>query len=178
MYGLIFLLLCFFDSSPKENILIEDFTDFVEINHVYQLNDKKEIQKRFIQIIWWEWRNTVLLPEKDMFGQETGDWRSGSGFVVRDYRIISSNGKEKIRITPHLQKDRWISLFYDEKDRCLRRVVSKFKVISHTMYDKEIINRKIVQQDSRNKLTKPDTHGRMIGITREIEELIDTNPEP
>ena len=120
MYGLIFLLLCFFDSSPKENILIEDFTDFVEINHVYQLNDKKEIQKRFIQIIWWEWRNTVLLPEKDMFGEETGDWRSGSGFVVRDYRIISSNGKEKIRITPHLEKGRWISLFYDEKPHYAR----------------------------------------------------------
>jgi hypothetical protein len=171
MYVLIFILISFFDSSPNENIIIEDSSDIVEINHVYEINDKKEVQKRFVQIIWWEWRNTVLLPEKNLIGEKTGDWYSGSDFVVKDYRITYSRGEEKVRLTPYREKDRWISLFYDESDKCVRKVMSNSRIVTHTLYDREVKNREIVKQDLRNRLTKPDTNV----IMREIEELIDAD---
>tara|TARA_R110002051_G_scaffold32786_7_gene74022 strand:- start:2750 stop:3286 length:537 start_codon:yes stop_codon:yes gene_type:complete len=178
MYAFLLYLTLLLDSSPTENIVIEDSSDFVEINHIYEIDDKKQIRKRMTQIIWWEWKYPVLLPEKNNIGEETGSWYRSGSFIVRDYRVTWANHSDRRQITPYRQGKYWISLFYDDQDKCFRRVISKWIITTHSMQDREIENRKILQQSLRNRLTKPDTHGRMIRITSEIEELIDANPQP
>ena len=45
--------------------------------------------------------------------------------------------------------------------------------ITHTLYDPEVLNGKIVQIDSRRELTKPDRYDRLKKIPQEIVDLID-----
>ena len=69
---------------PDNNLRpIEDSSSYVEVNHVYYKNEDDQIYKRFIQVIWWEWRDVLLLPVLNNLGEETGEWRSSSGFDMR-----------------------------------------------------------------------------------------------
>ena len=45
--------------------------------------------------------------------------------------------------------------------------------ITHTLYDPEQLNTRIVKDDSRKELTKPDRHVRIKKIPQEIIDLID-----
>lgn len=173
MYGLFFLLVLLLDGTPNENLIIKDTSDFVEINHVYRTDDKKQQEKRMIQIIWWEWKYPILMPEKNIVGQNTGNWYNGGTFVVKDYRIMWANNRESRSITPRLHRRKWICLFYDDGDRCIRQITSRWVIITHTMYDREVVNREILENSLRNRLTKPDRDVRMRRISQEIEDLID-----
>ena len=63
------LFLAFLSSDPLGDSIISDTSSHVEINHVYRYNEgDKQYEKRMIQIIWWEWRDSVLLEEKDILG--------------------------------------------------------------------------------------------------------------
>lgn len=153
------LLLCsLFGGDPNDRLIVKDSSSYVEINHVYREDSDGKITKRMTQIIWWEWRNQLLLPEKDKTGKNTGNWFRGSGFVVKDYRVtvsFSSMPNVVREITPRRSGDKWVCLFYDKDSQCIRSVVSKWMRTTHTLYDREVEDRDIFNMDFRTKLTKP-----------------------
>ncbi len=98
----------------------------------------------------------LLLPVLNNLGEETGEWRSSSGFVVKDFRVTHTGTplELKKRISPYREGDKWICLFYDKKYNCFRKVSSGWFTISHTMGDREMENRKILNIDLRKGLSK------------------------
>ena len=51
-------------STPNE-YTVKDSCAYVEINHVYNIDDEAgKATLRMVQYIWWEWKNHLLLPEK------------------------------------------------------------------------------------------------------------------
>ena len=92
------VLSLFLDSDTKERIVVRESVDMVEKNHVYHKNDDGHWSPSFIQIIWWEYRKNVLLPELDpLTGERTGEWRLGSGYVVVDYEVYRHYTYERNR---------------------------------------------------------------------------------
>lgn len=152
------LLLALFSSDPTGDLIISDISSYVEINHVYRYDEGDQLyKKRMTQIIWWEWRDSVLLPVKDNLGRETGDWRRSGCFVVKDYKVTwseSSRPQQTLYINPRRNHRKYICLFYDKDDRVMRKVVSGWLTITHTTNDREIDDRTIVRIENRNKLTK------------------------
>ena len=177
MKSLILLLCMFFDSGVEEKLVVVDHVDLIEVNHKYFQSEESPtgVKKQFIQVIFWEYRKNVLLPEtKD--GKRTGSWYQGSDYVVRDYfTLLNDNyGLNKTNgMSPYLYKGKWYTHYYDEQDKCHRIVISKYIRTTHTLYDPEVLNGKIVQIDSRKELTKPDRYVRIKEIPQEIVDLID-----
>ena len=150
-------LLTFLTNDPP-SIIIHDDSAYVEINHVYREDIDGNIEKRMIQIIWWEWRDEILLPEKDTLGRDTGDWKTSSSFVVKDFRVTwssHSRPQQTRNITPRRKNRKYICLFYDKDNRVFREVESGWLVVTHTYNDREVDNRNILSIENRNKLTKP-----------------------
>ena len=182
MKSLILLLCMFFGSGVEEKLVVVDHVDLIEINHKYYHSYEKDIpqvKKQFIQVIFWEYRKNVLLPEIKE-GELTGNWYQGSDYVVIDYFTFNNQnyGLNKINgIAPYLYKDRWYTHYYDQSDKCERIVISKQIKRTQTMYDPEVLNARIVQTDSRKELTKPDRHSKIRKIPKEIERLLDMNIE-
>ena len=106
------LLLCSFLSPSIDNGIIEETSSYVEVNHVYRYDEGDKVYtKRMTQIIWWEWRDYVLLPVKDNLGNETGDWRPTGSFVVRDFRVTwseSSRPQQTLYIIPRRDKKNYM----------------------------------------------------------------------
>lgn len=151
-------LVSFFDSEPKGSLIIRDKADYVEINHIYRKDEKtgKNI-KRMIQLVWWEWKDPLLLPEKNLDGTWTGSWYRGADFVVKDFRVTHTGDALNILsiINPRRYGRKWICEFYDVGDRVYRKVICGWSVESHTLYDSEVENRTILQIGLRTKLTSP-----------------------
>ncbi len=152
------LFLAFLSSDHLGNLVISDTSSYVEINHVYRYNETDKLyEQRMIQIIWWEWRDSVLLEVKDILGNGTGDWRRSGCFIVKDYRVTwseSSSPQQTLYIMPRRNKNNYICLFYDKDNRVMRKVISGWLTITHTTNDREIDNRDIVKIENRNRLTK------------------------
>jgi len=178
MKSLILLLCMFFDSGVEEKLVVVDHVDLIEVNHKYYHSHEKdipEIKKQYVQIILWEYRKNVLLPEiKD--GERTGNWYQGSDYIVRDYfTLLNDNyGLNKTNgIAPYLYRGKWHTHFYDSGNRCHRIIVAKQKRITYTLYDPEQLNTRIVKTNSRKELTKPYRYVRIKEIPQEIVDLID-----
>ena len=174
------LFLLPFDSGIKEKTVVVDYVDMVEINRKYFADsDSGEIKKQFTQVIFWEYRKNVLLPEiKD--GELTGNWYQGSDYVVVDYFTLHNNnyGLNKTSgVAPYLHRDKWYTHYYDQSYKCERVVISKQIKRTQTMYDPEVLNARIVQASSRKELTKPDRNSKIRKIPKEIERLLDMNIE-
>lgn len=173
---LLTLLLSFFDSGVDEKLVVIDYVDMVEVNHkYYETDDPVEIKRQFIQVIFWEYRKNVLLPEyKD--GEKTGYWKQGSDYIVRDYFTLLNNnyGLNKTNgMSPYLYKGKWHTHYYDQQDKCHRIVIAKQIKITHTLHDPEVLNSTIVETSSRKELTKPDRHVIVKKIPKEIEDILD-----
>ena len=170
------LFLLPFDSGIKEKTVVVDYVDMVEINRKYFADsDSGEIKKQFTQVIFWEYRKNVLLPETKN-GERTGNWYQGSDYVVIDYFTLLNDNYGLIKTTgvsPYLYKGKWHTHFYDSGSKCHRIVVAKQMRITYTLYDPEQLNTRIVKTDSRKELTKPDRHVRIKKIPQEIVDLID-----
>ena len=178
---LISILLTFLDSTPKDNIVIKDTSDVVEINHVYSKNENGAISQRLVQVIWWNWKSPLLVPERDELGKYTGNFYRGSGFVVMDFRVTLASyalPEFKKTITPRRFGKKWVCAFYDKQKDCMREVTSKWFIVTHTLYDREMNNQIIIQNMSRKKLTNPDRYDRITRISQEVEDLIDRNTAP
>jgi len=172
------LLLSFLDAGTAEKLVVVDYVDMVEVNHKYYNSyedDIPQVKKQFIQIIFWEYRKNVLLPEyKD--GEKTGYWKQGSDYVVIDYfTLLNDNyGLSKTNgMSPYLYKGKWHTHYYDSEEHCHRIVVAKQIRITHTLFDPEVLNTRIVETSSRKELTKPDRYVRIKKIPQEIEDLLD-----
>jgi len=153
MYALVFLLSCL---SPDKGLIAKDRCAFVEVNHVYRLDDQtKKYEKRMVQLIWWEWKNHLLVPKTNpITGQELNGSTSGSGFVVRDYLVIWSSSSDPQEISsamPRRHKRQWVCLFYDKGNRIFREVICGWMIETHTNYDVEVENREVVPLSLRNK---------------------------
>ena len=85
---ILLLMMLPLDKGVKEKVVVVDYVDLVEVNHkYYESNSPPEIKRQFIQVIFWEYRNSLLLPEYKE-GVKTGNWHRGSGFVVVDYITV------------------------------------------------------------------------------------------
>lgn len=161
------------DVPYSDRMVVEDFVDVVEMNVVYHEDGGDE---RFTQIIWWEFRPSVLTPEKDKEGNSTGDWSQKSGHVVVDFRMLHSQSAwpDKIRqIVPYKENERWVCFFYDSKDDCYRRVYANSFIRTDTLDDREAKDAKKFLKSWRKGLTKPPKDVRIKKMPPDIEELID-----
>ena len=177
MKSLILLLCMFFDSGVEEKLVVVDHVDLIEVNHKYFESEQSVtgIKKQLIQVIFWEYRKNVLLPETKN-GERTGNWYQGSDYVVMDYFVLLNDNyglNKTTGIRPYLYKGKWHTHYYDSDDRCYRTVVAKQIRITHTLYDPEVLNAEIVKIDSRTELTKPDRYVRIKKVPQEIIDLID-----
>ena len=176
MKSLILLLCMFFDSGVGEKLVVVDYVDMVEVNHKYFTDsDTGEVKKQFVQVIFWEYRKNVLLPEiKD--GELTGNWYQGSDYVVIDYFTFRNNnyGLNKVSgMAPYLYRGKWYTHYYDVSDKCERIVVAKQIKKTSSFTDPEVLNARIVETSSRKELTKPDRYVRIKKVPQEIIDLID-----
>ena len=170
----------FFDSGVEEKLVVVDYVDMVEVNHKYFTDsDTGEVKKQFVQVIFWEYRKNVLLPEiKD--GELTGNWYQGSDYVVIDYFTFNNQnyGLNKVNgIAPYLYRNKWYTHYYDQSDKCERIIIAKQIKKTSSFTDPEVLNARIVQTSSRKELTKPDRNSKIRKIPKEIERLLDMNIE-
>ena len=135
------------------NGVIQDKSDFVEVNHFYRYNHTDKVyEKQFIQVIWWEFRGGLFINRKG-----EGLDRPMSDFVVKDFRIAWSNTSQPQQvntITPRLKNGNWVCIFFDKEDRIPREVTSHWKRVTHTNSDPEMENRKVISIERRSKLSK------------------------
>ena len=151
-----FALVLTASNSPDKTVLY-DFCDYLEINHVYNINEKTgESKLRFVQYVWWEWKDSILVPVLDPnTRQKTGLSKRGSGFVVREY-IIVVYGTGNPQNNAYLSKTKtgWACMYYDGSGKAMRRISFKWIITTHTFYDSELDNRDIIATEDRNKFIK------------------------
>ncbi len=149
-------------NSHNNKTILYDFCDYLEINNVYKIDEKTGSPKlRFVQYVWWEWRDHVLTPALNPYtGEKTGFSKRTSGFVVRDY-IIVRNSYLKTDITSqkvntHLSRTKvgWSCIYNDFSGKTIRHVSFKWVIISHTFYDSELNNRDMLSLQDRNEFLK------------------------
>tara|TARA_R110002020_G_scaffold4233_2_gene18851 strand:- start:86 stop:598 length:513 start_codon:yes stop_codon:yes gene_type:complete len=152
----IFALVLTASKSPDKTIL-DDSCDYLEINSVYNKNaETVEAKLRFVQYIWWEWRDSILVPVRDPnTGQRTGLSKRSSGFVVREY-IIVVHGTQNPQNNAYLSKTKtgWTCIYYDGSSKAMRRISFKWIITTHTLYDPEADNKDIIATEDRNKFIK------------------------
>ena len=118
MKSLILLLCMFFDSGVEEKLVVVDHVDLIEVNHKYYHSYEKDIaqvKKQYIQVIFWEYRKNVLLPETKN-GERTGNWYQGSAYVVIDYFTLLNDNYGLIKangVSPYFYRGKWHTHFYD-----------------------------------------------------------------
>ena len=144
-------------STPNE-YTVKDSCAYVEINHVYNIDDEAgKATLRMVQYIWWEWKNHLLLPEKGTNGKNTGDWVLSSGFVVREYLVTYSGSSrpEGVASVSRIKRNgKHVCIFWDRQDKIVREVKCGWTTETHTTYDVEIENRDILRTDFRNGFEK------------------------
>lgn len=146
-------------SGSPERLVIYDSCDYLEINNIYKIdNETGEIKPTIVQYIWWEWRDSILVPVLDPnTRQKTGLSKQSSGFVVRDYVVVKNNNlKQPQIIHTALAKTKrgWVCIYQDFTRDITRHVSVKWIVITHTSYDSELNNREIIALENRNRLTR------------------------
>ena len=128
--------------------------DLIEVNYVHDDTGKL----KYAQLIFWEWKRHLLLPQKDIYGKENGFWYQGSGYVIIAYRVYHNTDiKERLEryAIPRRSKKGWTTEFYDKKHSCQRRVHSTYFRTTHTEYDAEIDNKVLWQNALRKGLKEP-----------------------
>jgi hypothetical protein len=147
-------------SSGKPEVLVMyDFCDHLEINHVYKANaETGETKLSIVQYVWWEWRKHILIPVLDFHTkQKTGLSKRGSGFAVREYVVVKNNHLARPKIihtSLSRTKDGWLCVYQDFISGKMRHVSFKWIITTHTLYDSELNNRDVVALEHRNKFIK------------------------
>ena len=157
--ALAILSIALVSSGKPERLIVYESCDYLEINHVYKIDDTTgETKLRMIQYVWWEWRDSILTPVLDPnTRQRTGSSRRSSGFVVRDYVVVENNHLEKTRIIKTAiskAKKGWACIYYDFTSEIMRHVSFKWIITTHTLYDSELNNREIITLEDRNRFIR------------------------
>ena len=140
--------------SAPDNYELEvvEYCDYVEINHVYRYD---EIEERVVcsmkQAIFWSFREEVLLPVIDSQGKPTDEYRITSDFVVRDYVVLKTGWSNKQNVNWNFINGRWHFTFYDMHSDTYTRVICKNIKVSHTDYDVERRNLKLIKKEFRHE---------------------------
>ena len=142
------------DSTRREEVVV-DKVDIIEVNYVHDGDTGK---LKYAQLLFWEWKRHLLLPQKDIYGKENGFWYRGSGYVIVDYRVYhNTHIKERLEryAIPRRSKQGWTSEFYDKVKNCQRRIHSTYFRTTHTEYDPEMDNKVLWQNALRKGLREP-----------------------
>ena len=140
--------------SAPDNYELEvvEYCDYVEINHVYRYD---EIEERVVcymkQAIFWSFRHDVLLPVRNEEGKLTDEYKMSSSFVVRDYVVLKEGWSNKQNVRWNLINGRWHFTFYDMNSDTYLRVICDNIKTSHTDYDVERRNLKLVKKQFRHE---------------------------
>ncbi len=140
--------------SAPDNYEVEvvEYCDYVEINHVYRYD---EIEERVVcymkQAIFWSFRYDVLLPVINSQGKPTDEYRMSSDFVVRDYVVLKTGWSNKQNTRWNLINGKWNFTFYDMNSDTYIRVICKSIKVSHTNYDVERWNLKLIRKEHRHE---------------------------
>jgi hypothetical protein len=165
-----------FDSDVEEKLVVKSRVDLIEFNHKYHRSEEDgKTKKMFMQVIFWEYRNSLLLPEYKE-GVKTGNWHRGSGFVVVDYiTVYNLSYAVPVKKAGVAYDNGGCQVYYYDTDsRCYRIVSSKNFRTTHTLYDPEIKNQDIVVTDKRTELVKPRRYkGVKKQLPQEVLDLID-----
>jgi hypothetical protein len=146
-------------SGNPERLVTYASCDYLEINNVYKIDDETGRAKlRMVQYVWWEWRDSILVPVLDPnTRQKTGLSKQSSGFVVRDYVVVENNYiKPKRIVHSHISRTKsgWICIYHNFTDDTIRHISSKWIVTTHTLYDSELNNRDVIALEDRNRFIK------------------------
>jgi hypothetical protein len=146
-------------SGKPERFVTYDSCDYLEINNVYQTDDTTgETKLRMVQYVWWEWRNSILTPVLNPYTrQKTGLSKQSSGFVVRDYLVVTNNHLKQPQIIHTAlakAKKGWICIYHDFTRNTMRHISFKWIVTTHTLYDSELNNREIIALEDRNRFKR------------------------
>ena len=146
------ILLLMFGVLPPQAESTETHVGLVEVNHVFSSEGHLALD----QVIWLSWNHAE------------------SRFDVRDWRLLknvrapltrsqvarSRRGAKPPPIgkfigghaTPRREGDRWLSEWWDTKDRKWRRVWAKQYRETWTAYDPEVQARMLLSQEKRRRL--------------------------
>ena len=143
--------------SAPDNYEVEvvEYCDYVEINHVYRYD---EIEERVVcymkQAIFWSFRYDVLLPVRNEEGKLTGEYKMSSNFVIRDYVVLKEGWSNKQNLKWNLINGKWHFTFYDMNTDTYLRIICGNMKVTHTDYDVERKNLKLVKQNFRHKFMR------------------------
>ena len=146
-------------SGTPERFVTYDSCDYLEINNVYKTDDTTgETKLRLVQYVWWEWRDSILIPVLNPYTKkETGLSKQSSGFVVRDYVVVENKYIKPSRIIYTVlakTKRGWVCIYQDPTHNATRHISFKWIVTTHTFYDSELNNRDIVSLEDRNRFIR------------------------
>ena len=143
--------------SAPDNYEVEvvEYCDYVEINHVYRYD---EIEERVVcymkQAIFWSFRYDVSLPVRNEEGKLTGEYKMSSNFVIRDYVVLKEGWSNKQNLKWNLINGKWHFTFYDMNTDTYLRIICGNMKVTHTDYDVERKNLKLVKQNFRHKFMR------------------------
>ncbi len=143
--------------SAPDNYEVEvvEYCDYVEINHVYRYD---EIEERVVcymkQAIFWSFRYDVSLPVRNEEGKLTSEYKMSSNFVIRDYVVLKEGWSNKQNLKWNLINGKWHFTFYDMNTDTYLRIICGNMKVTHTDYDVERKNLKLVKQNFRHKFMR------------------------
>jgi hypothetical protein len=140
--------------SAPDNYEVEvvEYCDYIELNHVYRYD---EIDERVVcymkQAIFWSFRYDVLLPVRNKEGKLTDEYKMTSSFVIRDYVVLKEGWSNKQNVRWHFINGKWHFTFYDMNSDTYLRVICDSIKTSHTNYDVERRNLKLIKKEFRHE---------------------------
>jgi hypothetical protein len=153
---------------PERPYPIVDRVTLVEVNHHYNGEDGKLV---FDQVIWYDWN-----ARESRY--DVVDWRLLKGVrgEIREAdRLAHWKDPKNVpppdpvwlggHAAPFPDSRLHVSLWHDEKSRgVLRKVIARLYRETWTIYDPELIEREILPQESRRKLS--EVHKRTQPVVR------------
>ena len=129
--------------TPTQRYTV-DYVDIIEVNYVYR-NWQDPNTPTLEQSIYKKWKRTYYWSEV----KNEKVW--GYNFEVVDWRMLDKTGLPK----KNWKTGKWEQIFYDDKSKCMRKIIAIGTVISHTKYDPEVEARDFLSSNNRIKLTRP-----------------------
>tara|TARA_B100002019_G_scaffold288744_1_gene302932 strand:+ start:505 stop:942 length:438 start_codon:yes stop_codon:yes gene_type:complete len=129
--------------TPTQRYTV-DYVDIIEVNYVYR-NWQDPNTPTLEQSIYKKWKRTYYWSEV----KNEKVW--GYNFEVVDWRMLDKTGLPK----KNWKTGKWEQIFYDDKSKCMRKIIAIGTVTSHTKYDPEVEARDFLSSNNRIKLRRP-----------------------
>ena len=129
--------------TPTQRYTV-DYVDIIEVNYVYR-NWQDPNTPTLEQSIYKKWKRTYYWSEV----KNEKVW--GYNFEVVDWRMLDKTGLPR----KNWKTGKWEQIFYDDKSKCMRKIIAIGTVTSHTKYDPEVEARDFLSSNNRIKLRRP-----------------------